>query len=218
MKKRYLTILFVFAVVLTYAQQEFHVFPKNHPETPGSELGNGSLQNPWDLQTALSQKPNMVNGGDTIWLHDGVYNGRFSSTLNSTIDDKYITVSAYKNDKVVLNGNVESSAGETLKIRSSRVIFQNFEITWLGEFSRQIQKNNGLEKAIAGINHLSGTNCKFINLMIYNNPGLGFGTWKSTGGTLIANCFVFNNGMLTKKEKVLVKAYMFKIIAIQKQE
>lgn len=202
MKKAYLSILFIFAVVITYAQQEFHVFPKNHLETPGSEAGNGSLQNPWDLQTALSQKPEVVNGGDTIWLHEGVYDGRFSSTLNCTLKDEYITVSAFKNDKVVLNGNVETSEeSQTLKVRSSRVIFQNFEITWLGEFSRQLQKEKGFTKKVAGINHLSGTNCKFINLMIYNNPGLGFGTWKNTGGTLIANCYVFNNGALTLEGK-----------------
>ena len=201
MKKRYLSILFVFAVVLTYAQQEFHVFPEDHTKTPGTKTGNGSLQNPWDLQTALSQKPNVVNGDDTIWLHEGVYNGRFSSTLNCTINDKYITVSAYKDDKVVLNGNVESSEQQTLKVQSTRVIFQNFEITWLGEFSRQIPKNDGVTKSTAGINHLSGTNCKFINLMIYNNPGLGFGTWKNTGGTLIANCYVFNNGSTTPEGK-----------------
>ena len=197
MKNIYFSILFIFTVVFSYAQQEFHVFPKNDSKTPGSETGNGSLQRPWDLQTALSQRSTVVNGKDTIWLHGGVYNGRFSSTLNSTVNNQYITVSAYKNDNVVLNGNVNSSQDETLKVRSTRVIFQNFEITWLGEFSRQLRKKEGLTRKVAGINHLSGKNCKFINLMIYNNPGLGFGTWKSTAGTLIANCYVFNNGVLT---------------------
>ncbi|WP_179022357.1 right-handed parallel beta-helix repeat-containing protein [Winogradskyella forsetii] len=201
MKKIVVLILCLFTVVLTYAQQEFHVFPENHTDTPGTQTGNGSLQNPWDLQTALSQKSKVVNGGDTIWLHGGIYNGRFSSTLNSTIKDKYITVSAYKDDKVVLNGNVESSQDQTLNVRSSRVIFQNFEVTWLGEFSRQIDVNGGFTKFVAGVYHLSGKNCKFINLMIYNNPGLGFGSWKHTGGTLIANCIVFNNGALSSDGK-----------------
>ena len=207
MKTLYLSILFVLSVVHSYAQQEFHVFPKNHSETPGSETGNGSLQNPWDLQTALSQKPNIVNGNDTIWLHDGVYNGRFSSTLNSTIANQYITVSAYKDDKVVLNGNVESKEEQTLKVRSTRVIFQNFEITWLGDYSRQISKDGSLKQFVVGINHLSGTNCKFINLMIYNNPGLGVGTWKHTGGTVIANCMVFNNGAIRGNGKAVGEGF-----------
>ncbi|NRD21005.1 hypothetical protein HNV08_13190 [Winogradskyella eckloniae] len=201
MKTIVLTLVFSFGFLVGIAQQEFHVFPKDHKETPGTPSGNGSLQHPWDLQTALSQSSDVVNGNDTIWLHDGVYHGRYSSTLNCTIKDQYITVSAYKNDKVVLNGNVESSEPQTLKVRSTRVIFKNFEITWLGEFSRQIDKNGGLKAGVAGINHLIGENCKFINLMIYNNPGLGFGTWKNTGGTLIANCYVFNNGMLTPEGK-----------------
>ena len=201
MKKTYLSIVFILTVVLSYAQQEFHVFPENHKDTPGTKTGNGSAENPWDLQTALNQKSEVVNGNDTIWLHQGVYNGRFSSTLNCTINDQYITVSAYKNDNVVLNGNVDSEEDETLRVKSNRVIFKNFEITWLGEFSRQLQKNEGFTKKVAGVNHISGANCKFINLMIYNNPGLGFGTWKDTGGTLIANCYVFNNGALTAEGK-----------------
>jgi len=201
MKTLYLSMLFSFTIVLSYAQQEFHVFPKNDAKTPGSETGNGSLQNPWDLQTALSQKSKVVNGKDTIWLHEGVYDGRFACTLSSTIANQYIMVSAFENDKVVLNGNVASDQEQTLSVRSTRVIFQNFEITWLGEYSRQIQKTKGLTKPIAGIAHLSGKNCKFINLMIYNNPGLGFGSWKHTGGTVISNCCVFNNGARTTEGK-----------------
>ncbi|WP_299102716.1 hypothetical protein [uncultured Winogradskyella sp.] len=201
MKKLLLSLAFSFGFLVVIAQQEFHVFPKDHTETPGSHLGNGSLQNPWDLQTALGQSSEIVNGNDTIWLHEGIYNGRYSCTLNSTIENQYITVSAFNTDKVVLNGNVESTEQQTLKVRSKRVIFQNFEITWLGEFSRQIDENDGLKAGVAGINHLIGENCKFINLMIYNNPGLGFGTWKNTGGTLIANCYVFNNGTLTPEGK-----------------
>jgi hypothetical protein len=59
--------------------------------------------------------------------------------------------------------------------------------------------DDNFSRTIAGINHLSGLNCKFINLKIYNNPGLGFGSWKSTGGTLITECLVFNNGVINKK-------------------
>ncbi|MDN3492691.1 right-handed parallel beta-helix repeat-containing protein [Winogradskyella bathintestinalis] len=207
MKKTLLSIALTLAAVIVFAQQEFHVFPENHPETPGTKSGNGSLENPWDLQTALSQKPKIVNGNDTIWLHEGIYNGRFSSTLNSTIENEYITVSAYENDKVVLNGNVDSTEDQTLKVRSSRVIFQNFEITWLGDFTRQINKDGDFKKFVVGINHLSGTNCKFINLMIHNNPGLGFGSWKNTGGTLIANCIVYNNGGLTAEGKSIGEGF-----------
>ncbi|WP_452226331.1 hypothetical protein [Lacinutrix cladophorae] len=198
MNKIYLTLLSVLIVAVGYAQQEFHVFPVDHKTSPGTATGNGTLQNPWDLQTALKQSIKVVKGGDTIWLHEGVYNGRYNSTLNCTIPNTYITVSAYQEESVILNGNVASTKEQTLGIRGGQVIYKDFEVTWLGEFSRN-KKDANFKNQIAGVYHLSGRNCKFINLKIYNNPGLGFGSWKSTGGTLITECFVFNNGVINEK-------------------
>ena len=142
MRKLNLILILLFPIVLTFAQQEFHVFPENHNLSPGSSTGNGSLQSPWDLQTALKLPNNVINGGDTVWLHEGVYNGRYTSTLKSTIENKFITVSAFENDKVVLNGNVTSTAQQTLAVKGAQVIFQNFEITWLGEFTRNKNDEN----------------------------------------------------------------------------
>ena len=194
-------LFYIFVIILfqqnLIAQKEFHVFSKNDKITPGGPSGNGSLAAPWDLQTALSQKPQTVNGGDIIWLHEGVYEGAFLSTLQSTLADKFIIVSAYKNDKVVLNGNVKSSRNNVLQVKGSQVIFKNFEITCLGEFSRN-EKDVGF-KRINGLDHASGQDCKFINVIIHNVPGLGFGSWKNTGGTVIENCIIYNNGYISKK-------------------
>lgn len=180
-----------------FAQDQFHVFPKDHSETPGTENGTGSLDHPWDLQTAFSQSPEVVNSGDTIWLHEGVYNGRFVSTLESLEEGKYITVSGYKNDKVVLNGNVNSTTWHVLEVEGKQVIYKNFEITMLGDFSRDKRDDNF--KAVTGLEHSSGEDCQFINLKVYNNPGLGVGSWKSTGGTVFDGCMIYNNGYISKK-------------------
>ena len=94
----FISILFSISV---FGQKEFHVYPKNHEENPGKSTGDGSLKNPWDLHTALNQKPNVVNGGDTIWLHGGIYTGRFVSTLESTLKNEYVTVSAVNGDRVI---------------------------------------------------------------------------------------------------------------------
>jgi len=181
---------------MSFAQEEFHVFPKAHHETPGTETGTGSISNPWDLQTALSQSSEIVNSGDIIWLHKGIYNGRYVSTLESLEEGKYITVSAYKNDKVVLNGNVTSSYQNVLHVKGKQVIYKNFEITYLGEYSRNV-KDDDFE-LITGLEHTSGEDCKFINLRIYNNPGIGIGSWKHTGGTVIDGCIIYNNGFINK--------------------
>lgn len=187
-----ITIFFLFGLT-NQAQQEFHVFPN------AKSTGNGSLQQPWDLQTALSQKPEVVNGGDIIWLHEGIYNGRFSSTIKSTKENSFITVAAFNKENVVLNGNVDSNKEAVLNVTSSQVIFKDFEITWLGEFPRD--ENEKDFRKSAGIFHTSGEDCRFYNLIIHDNPGLGFGSWKQTGGSIIENCMIYFNGWMSKDGK-----------------
>lgn len=189
-----ISLLVLFFTICSFAQKEFHVFPIDGKSIQGSPNGDGSLNNPWDLQTALSQSSERVNGGDIIWLHSGTYNGRYKSTLKST-NSEFITVSAYKNDYVVLNGNVESKLKNVMEITGDKVIFKNFDVTSLGDFSRNV-KDEDFGRC-AGINHLSGV-AKFQNLKIYNNPGLGFGSWKSTGGSVIEDCIIFYNGYMGK--------------------
>lgn len=191
--KYLLYIVLVFNSGILLAQKEFHVFPANGTVKSGSPNGDGSMEKPWDLQTALSQPSQIVNGGDVIWLHQGIYNGRFKSTLNSS-NTNFITVSAFGEDVVVLNGNVNATGSYVLEVKSSNVIFQNFEITYLGYFSRSDSDKDF--KGATGINHIFGT-CKFRNLKIYNIPGLGFGSWKATGGSVIEDCIIYNNGCMT---------------------
>ncbi|WP_299118662.1 hypothetical protein [uncultured Winogradskyella sp.] len=190
---RYLIgLLFFLTTAISIAQQEFHVFPLDGETTKGTSKGDGSPQNPWDLQTALSQSSDKVNGGDIIWIHNGIYTGHFKSLLHSTISNKYITVSAYKNDRVILNGNTDGNEYYTLEVNGNNVIYKNFEITYLGDFSRLKSDENF--KLGTGIHHVKGTNCKFQNLIIHNIPGTAFGSWKATGGTVIEDCIIYNNG------------------------
>lgn len=205
--KKLLTFLFLmFLGNMLFAQQEFHVFPVNDKNSPGTSAGNGSLQLPWDLQTALSQNSDIVNGGDIIWLHEGVYNGRFISTLKGTKSNHFVTVSTYKEDKVVLNGNINSNKKYVLEVKGENVIYKNFEVTFLGDFSRN--KNDENFQVVDGIGHVLGEDCKFINLKIHNNPGNGFGSWKATGGTHIEDCMIYNNGYVTNSRGAGVGMYV----------
>ena len=196
MKSVLIVISFLFIVANANAQQVFHVFPETHKTNPGKETGNGTLSNPWDLQTALSQTTNSVNDNDIIYLHEGVYNGRFISTITTTDKNTFITVKPYKNGKVVLNGNIESKLGSVLEVKGGNVIFQDFEVTFLGNFSRSMKDKDF--QVVNGISHVDGEDCRFINLKVYNNPGSGIGSWKRTGGTIIDGCLIYNNGYMSK--------------------
>ncbi|WP_243472607.1 hypothetical protein [Winogradskyella sp. MH6] len=193
--RKSVSFIFLFFVAFCFAQKEFHVFPIDDSQIKGSPNGDGSLNNPWDLQTALSQSSERVNGGDIIWLHKGIYNGRYKSKLKST-NKKYISVSGFGNDLVILNGNIQSSVKQVLEIKGDKVIFKNFEVTFLGDYSRNESDRNF--KSCTGIYHLSGV-AKFQNLRIYNNPGSGIGSWKLTGESIIEDCTIYNNGYQGKR-------------------
>ena len=192
-----LAIIFLLITANSFAQKEFHVFPIDGTKIKGSPNGNGTLSNPWDLQTALSQSSERINGGDIIWLHGGIYNGNYKSTIASTIKDKYITVSSYKNQKVILNGNIEVKKNYVLEVKGNRVIYKDFEITYLGDFSRT--KTDPHFRGVTGINHTRGEDCKFQNIVIHNIPGSGIGSWKNAGGSIIEDCIIYNNGYQGKR-------------------
>ena len=194
--KIFTTIIICFVGLFGLAQKEFHVFPDSYIFEKGDYDADGSLEKPWDLQTALMDSLNVVHGGDIIWIHEGVYNGRFISKLKST-NGRLITISNYKDEKVVLNGNVKSNRNSILDVRGLGVRFENLEITFLGEFLRDEREVDF--KPVSGINHVSGKDCEFINLKIHNVPGVGFGSWKRTGGSKIIGCTIFNNGYIGKK-------------------
>ncbi|MBT8288575.1 MAG: right-handed parallel beta-helix repeat-containing protein [Flavobacteriaceae bacterium] len=206
MKQIFTNIVALIMVLFSWSQQDFHVFPKNHKTTPGSPEGNGSLTQPWDLQTALSQNAKIINGGDTIYLHEGVYLGRFISLLSNTKRDSPIEVMPFKGEKVVLNGNVKAGGKAVLVVRGGGVTFRNFEITFKGKFPRR-QGEEGFQ-IVSGVDHLSGMDCKFKGLRIHNVPGSGFGSWKRTGGTQIVNCKIYNNGYFSTKRGSGVGIYV----------
>ena len=60
-----LTILLLLTFVqFTFAQTEWYAAPT------GSPSGNGTILNPWDLQTALNNTTQILPG-DILWLRGG---------------------------------------------------------------------------------------------------------------------------------------------------
>ena len=200
MKHILLYIIALFTIVSMSAQNVYHVFPNDHLTSPGTSLGDGSLVRPWDLQTALIQSSDIVNGGDTIWLHGGIYNGRFKSTIRSTIPNLFVTVASYPNEWAILNGNGSFKGANILTVQGNNVIYKDFEITSLGNVSRN-EKDANFQR-FGGVQHtIGGEDCQFLNLIIHNNPGVGFGSWRQTAGSTIANCIIHNNGFIDTKGK-----------------
>lgn len=76
----------------------------------GSPDGDGSIDNPWDLQTALYH-PDKVSPGNTIWLRDGTYVGKFFSNLKG-LPDAPITVRSYPGEWARIDGYKTTPLGK----------------------------------------------------------------------------------------------------------
>ncbi len=136
----------------------------------GKADGNGSIDNPWDLQTALNH-PSQVKPGDIIWLRGGVYRGTFTSKLKGT-SEKPIIVREYPGERAILDGNTEEEKkSEVILVvnRGGYVWFWGFEITDSRHETRYVEitgSNPGL-KRMPGITVVV-PEVKLINLKIHN--------------------------------------------------
>lgn len=131
--------------------------------------------------------------GDTV-----VLNGNGASNLTETQKQAFTAFFALdeeaKADYKYTNRAVLTPDTAVLEVYGPYTIFMNLEITFLGTFPRNTD-DDGFE-LINGLDHYSGVNCKFINLVIYNTPGIGVTSWKYTGGTEFNGCLIYNNGYI----------------------
>lgn len=174
---------------------EFYAAPS------GSSTGDGSINNPWDLKTALSRSTTVVPPGSTVWLRGGVYKIptvelQFVSTLSGTAANP-IKVSSYPGEWATIDGNASFSTFKNktiLHITGSFVWFMNFEITNTETSNRKIDVtgSNPPERRATAVDD-RGTGTKLINLVIHD-CGQGIGSWSNGSDTEYYGNIVYNNG------------------------
>jgi len=157
--------------------------PENHAgwyvAPNGSSGGTGSASAPWDLTTALSGASGRVQPGDTIWLRAGTYGsgeGRsdYHATLNGTASAPII-VRQYPGERATINGDIAVDGSNT----------------WYWGF--ELENTNTATQDIQGINsHCPG--CRFINLVVHDHSGDGFGLWAEGPNQVAYGNIVYNNG------------------------
>ncbi|WP_284652711.1 right-handed parallel beta-helix repeat-containing protein [Flavobacterium terrisoli] len=161
----------------------------------------GTVTNPFNLNAALNLT-DVILPGDILWLKGGRYTGRFVSKLSGKAIAK-ITIASWPGEWAILDGNIlntkssNSNNNQVLKVLGGNVIFKDFEVT----YSKVIRSDTTPNYALCGgIEHTSGEDCEFINLIIHDNPGKGMGSWKEVGGTFVYGCIIYNNGYLTPRK------------------
>jgi len=184
-----------FTVILIFTQTFASSF---HVTTSGLSSGNGSISNPWNLQTALNH-PSTVKPGDTIWVHGGTYRGYFKSYLNGTAANPII-VRQYPGEHAAIDGG-NSQQEDILRVNGNYTWYWGFEIfssdlsrytNATGSFppSSDIRRGTCINSGNDLANVLNGN--KFIHLAIHDGFN-GFGAWVPSHNELYG-CILYNNG------------------------
>lgn len=160
----------------------------------GTPQGNGSRKNPWDLQTALNQPP-QIKPGDTIYIDPGIYRGTFISNLTGTVDKPII----FKNNsggRVIIDGNRAKEKNQNVtafRIKGAYTWYYGFEVT-NSDPVRTIflPGSNPSERRGTGV-EVFGPGVKIINFIIHDT-GQGIGAWKTAIDAEFYGNIIFNNG------------------------
>jgi hypothetical protein len=165
----------------------------------GSASGDGSINNPWDIETAFHQ-PASVKPGDTIWLRGGKYG---TGQYNSEIDDHLvgtpslpIIVRAYPHERAIIDAwlLVGCCDGSPNPASGSYTWFWGIEFASYNS-NRQSGTSGPPEWAFQW-NHQAvdvwGAGTKFINCFVHDTAG-GLSVWNAPGVELTGN-IVYNVG------------------------
>src|SRR5438876_4703772 len=155
--------------------------------TPGgSGSGNGSANQPWDLQTALNH-PAAVQPGDTIWVRAGRYVGNYTSRSNGTAANP-IWVRAYPGERVTIDGGGGTGA----------ILLAVGSYTWFVDFEIMMSNPQASNWSAAGVSNYSAVGNKYINLVVHDNAGAGFGNFTENGprNAEFYGNLIYNNGSI----------------------
>lgn len=182
MRIRFQRTLAAHVVLLTWGglaqASDYYVSPT------GTASGNGSINAPWDLHTALAH-PAAVKPGDALWLRGGTYAMKYPAEFWSKLTGTSaapIVVRRYPGEAVVID---LKSMASSLYVYGAHTWFWGLEITSTG-----IPRSTGTPGPWSILNssvEVHGPGTKFINCYVHDlSQGLSF--WKdSVGGEAYGN-------------------------------
>ena len=151
--------------------------------TDGTFLGDGSQENTWNMETALSRLT--IKPGDTVWIAGGTYTGPFvKDSKPSGTEYEPIIYRAMPGQRVTLITNDPNEP--VLTNNADYVWFMDMEIT--GENLEQTA-----DVPISAIEQDSVKGSKYINMIVHDWPeGSGFDT--NSIDTELVGCISYKNG------------------------
>lgn len=188
-------LLLVWVGVFTSSARpaEFYVAPSGKPSASGAQA------DPWELSAALAGNTKIAPG-DTLWIAAGTYkhpNRKLGSpgyeVKLAGAEGKPIRVRGELGKRVTIDG------GLSVQQPSSWLWIENLEILVSENFSmsRTVAEPGSFPKDYGrpwgGLNVLSGTGCKYINLVIHDNAqGVSF--WSPATDSELYGAIIYDNG------------------------
>jgi len=173
----------------------------------GRSGGNGSLANPWDLQTALNKRA-VLRGGDTVLCRDGIY--RRDVTVPTTGADAYmfqatvqgstnnpIVFRPYEKEKPRIDGydadGAKNKGWSALYFQPSShdIDFRGFEIFQSNPQRTSLSPGTSFGNGV----YIHGDRIRLINNVIHDNNGDAIGWWQDAVGGLVYGNVCYHNGL-----------------------
>lgn len=153
---------------------DFYVSPVGNPNA------TGTYEDPIDLATAVSST-GPVTAGKLVVLKEGLYKGRYISTVYGTLNNPVKFV-AEKGKRVTIDGN-EGTGEDVLYVKGEWVQFIGLEIT---------NSNTNRNELVNGI-RVDAPYSKIINCVIHDNS-LGISFWTPAIDSELYGNIIYNNG------------------------
>ena len=153
----------------------------------GKSTNSGSPGSPLDLATALNKATSPVRPGQIVWVRSGVYTGNFISSLEGTVSQP-ITVRAYPGERASISGSISANSGGAVWFWGLEVFNPSTQRTssQSGSAPTDIPIHDGVGCLVP--------DCKFINMVVHDAMGNGFGLWMQPTNVEVYGCLSYYNG------------------------
>lgn len=163
----------------------------------GKTNARGSIDSPWDLQTALRQT-RIVKPGDVLFLREGIYNGSptngFDCVLAGT-SSAPITIKNYPGERPIIDrGGIDPTEQAALDLHGPYVTVWGIEIMNSYPDRNRVSPFTGTVRSWRGPGIYiapGATDCKIINCIIHDNNS---GIYDKENRTEIYGNLIYYNG------------------------
>lgn len=184
MKKALLPVLPLLVIWTTSFASSFYVSPN------ATASGDGSMANPWTLQTAFNH-PVTLKPDDTVWMLGGTYAhtelfdpsfGNISYNVKTHGQPNApIIFRNYDNQRVTLDGE-----------NNQIILFLgNCSNTWF--WGIEIMSSAAIRSANRSYIYCTAPNMKFINLILHDMAD-GIDLWNAAKSAELYGCLIYHNG------------------------